>query len=89
MDYPCAGRLLALDGRDGTKLWDIGIKEEVFAIQCGKLDINGDGHNDCIVAGRMSALYSIDLIKGKCKGFTLILVHKWDMHIAFHTNTSA
>ncbi len=65
MEYPCAGRVLALDGRDGSTLWDVGTQVEVFAIQCGKLDINGDGHMDCIVAGRMATLHGIDPIKGK------------------------
>ncbi|XP_033630167.1 uncharacterized protein LOC117292278 [Asterias rubens] len=65
MEYPCAGRVIALNGRDGTTLWDIGMEVEIFAIQCGKVDINGDGHMDCIVAGRMASLHGIDPIKGK------------------------
>ncbi|XP_022092545.1 uncharacterized protein LOC110980291 [Acanthaster planci] len=64
MTYPCAGLIMALDGRNGTRLWTIHTRVEVFAIQCGKLDINGDGHMDCIAAGRMGTLHGIDPING-------------------------
>ena len=65
MTYPCAGLVIALDGRSGTRLWTIQTKTEVFALQCGKLDINGDGHMDCIVAGRMATLHGIDPVNGE------------------------
>ncbi|XP_038048308.1 uncharacterized protein LOC119722328 isoform X2 [Patiria miniata] len=64
MKYPCAGLIMALDGRNGTRLWTIYTEVEVFAIQCGKLDINQDGHMDCVAAGRMATLHGIDPIKG-------------------------
>ena len=62
--------IMALNGRNGKLLWTIWTRVEVFAIQCEKLDINKDGHKDCIAAGRMGTLQAFDPIKGKQRGYS-------------------
>ena len=47
----CFGGLLALDGRTGRQLWRQYDIHEMFAVNCD-LDLNGDGYQDCIGAGR-------------------------------------
>ena len=69
MTSPCAGAVRAVDGRDGALLWELNVKCEVFAILCGKLDANGDGVTDCLIAGRLGVLNAVDTTNGKLKEF--------------------
>lgn len=48
----CRGGILALDGADGSLLWSIPTKDEVFELRCPALDMNNDGEIDCIGSGR-------------------------------------
>ena len=65
MTFPCAGAVVAMDGRNGGILWELNTENEVFAILCGHLDANGDGIKDCLVAGRMGVLHAVDSTNGK------------------------
>ncbi|XP_072036013.1 uncharacterized protein [Amphiura filiformis] len=64
MAEPCLGAVRAVDGRDGTLLWEHNLECEVFAIQCGQLDVNEDGMDDCLVAGRLGVLQAVDSTDG-------------------------
>lgn len=49
------GEIIALDGSDGmhgNRIWNIPTMNEVFVLNCGNIDINKDGHGDCLGAGR-------------------------------------
>lgn len=47
----CQGGIIALDGANGNTLWQRWTIFNVFSLYCTQ-DINNDGHNDCIAAGR-------------------------------------
>lgn len=47
----CQGGLIALDGQSGNTLWQRWTLFNVFSLYCAQ-DINNDGHEDCIAAGR-------------------------------------
>ncbi|XP_055329557.1 uncharacterized protein LOC129582151 isoform X2 [Paramacrobiotus metropolitanus] len=61
--HPCFGGVMALDGRDGTLLWQANTEHEVFALNCNA-DLNGDGAKDCVAGGRAGVLLAIDSRNG-------------------------
>lgn len=75
--YPCGGILLAMRGYDGKELWRIPTFAEIFALNCGHLDINKDGFPDCIAAGRMGTLFAFEPRNGKA------FLHVILRHLAF------
>ena len=65
LPFPCVGLILALRGTDGAELWRLMTYSGVTDIKCDVIDVNGDGRNDCIAAGRMGTLIAIDVRNGK------------------------
>ncbi|XP_033117726.1 protein FAM234B-like isoform X2 [Anneissia japonica] len=65
MDEPCLGAVHAVDGKNGSLLWETSCRSDIFAMNCGNLDIDGDGHNDCLLAGRAAQLYAINSRTGR------------------------
>ncbi len=53
---PCMGGVVALDGRDGSTLWQHWTRHEVFSVSC-QADLNGDGYEDCVAGGRAGVSY--------------------------------
>ena len=62
-DY-CGGGVAAFDGGTGQLLWYSPAYMEVFALKCGGIDVNRDGQEDCLAAGRVGVLYAIDTRDG-------------------------
>ena len=60
---PCRMRLLALDGSNGSVIWQTRLDIIPFAANC-RHDMNNDGRNDCILSGRDGSLALIDMIDG-------------------------
>ena len=46
----CAVRVVAMDGRNGTKFWQKVVNFPAFGVRC-VLDVNSDGIKDCLVMG--------------------------------------
>lgn len=51
-DVPCEGGVVALNGRDGSILWQTWSVANVFSLHCNA-DIDLDGGMDCLAAGRL------------------------------------
>ena len=64
--YPCMGVIRAVRGYDGQHLWSFDVESSAFEMNCGNIDINGDGKPDCIAAGRMSMAVAFDPRNGVC-----------------------
>lgn len=47
---PCAGGVLALDGKTGALLWQEWLKRSVLKLDCS-YDVTQDDVNDCLVSG--------------------------------------
>ena len=60
---PCRVRVMALDGRSGSVIWESWLDFAPFAASC-KHDLNGDGISDCILAGRSGSLAVLDPVDG-------------------------
>ena len=56
---PCQGKVLALNGLDGSTIWERAINFPAFAIRC-VLDVNSDGSLDCLVSGRIGGFVALD-----------------------------
>ncbi|GLG92305.1 Uncharacterized protein GBIM_00031 [Gryllus bimaculatus] len=56
---PCGGGLLALDGRNGSILWQHWCSHTVYWVDCGA-DLTKDGVNDCLISGRGGVLEAIN-----------------------------
>lgn len=65
LSYPCLGQLVALRGADGQELWRISVHAPIFELTCGLIDVNKDGHADCLAAGRLSTLLAFDPRNGQ------------------------
>ncbi len=55
----CAVRVIAMDGRNGTKFWYKVVHFLAFGVRC-ELDVNSDGVQDCLVIGRGAGFAAID-----------------------------
>ena len=55
----CAVRVVAMNGRNGTKFWQREINFPAFGVRC-ELDVNSDGAMDCLVIGRGAGFVAID-----------------------------
>ncbi|KAH8273187.1 hypothetical protein KR018_011466 [Drosophila ironensis] len=58
-EVPCEGGVVALDGRDGSILWQSWSVANVFSLHCSA-DVDGDGGTDCVAAGRLGMIYAIN-----------------------------
>ena len=56
---PCSSILMGLSGRDGSVVWQHPIHFAAFAVRC-ILDVNDDGHLDCLVSGRSAGFAALD-----------------------------
>ncbi|XP_060559392.1 uncharacterized protein LOC132719615 [Ruditapes philippinarum] len=64
-DYPCMGNIIAVSGINGSQLWSLKTRSEVFAMNCEDFDINKDGKKDCVVTGRTGQISAFDPYKGE------------------------
>lgn len=55
----CDSAVIALDGRDGSLLWNVSAKDQIFG-SAALLDITGDGIQDVFINGRSAELKAID-----------------------------
>uniref|UniRef100_A0A182SD26 FAM234A/B beta-propeller domain-containing protein n=1 Tax=Anopheles maculatus TaxID=74869 RepID=A0A182SD26_9DIPT len=60
----CGGGLLALNGIDGETLWQRWTSFTIFSLKCN-IDINSDGGNDCVAAGRGGLILALDGHNGR------------------------
>lgn len=58
--YPCLGRIVALRGNDSHQLWMTKTHFGLFELNCGKIDIDRDGHADCIGTGRLASVVAFN-----------------------------
>lgn len=63
--HPCLGGLLALDGRSGREIWRHYAPHEIFSVTC-EGDLNEDGQNDCVIAGRVGVGCSLKSVTSFC-----------------------
>ncbi|KAI5736330.1 hypothetical protein M8J76_002203 [Diaphorina citri] len=68
---PCAGGVLALDGKTGALLWQEWLKRSVLKLDCS-YDVTQDDVNDCLVSGESGLLC---IINGKIGRVTWCLPH--------------
>ncbi|KAH8359490.1 hypothetical protein KR093_007027, partial [Drosophila rubida] len=57
-DVPCEGGVVALNGRDGSILWQSWSVANVFSLHCNA-DVDLDGSMDCLAAGRLGMIFAI------------------------------
>lgn len=57
---PCQAQLVALDGNNGGREWNKWVQYATFAANC-RADLNWNGQNDCVFAGRGGALAAYDI----------------------------
>lgn len=55
----CGGGLLALNGVNGDTLWQKWTSFTIFSLKC-TIDINADGQNDCVAAGRGGLILAVN-----------------------------
>uniref|UniRef100_A0A182PD56 FAM234A/B beta-propeller domain-containing protein n=1 Tax=Anopheles epiroticus TaxID=199890 RepID=A0A182PD56_9DIPT len=60
----CGGGLLALNGIDGQTLWQRWTSFTIFSLKCS-IDINADGGQDCVAAGRGGLILALDGRNGR------------------------
>lgn len=65
-EVPCEGGVVALNGLDGSILWQSWSVANVFSLHCSA-DVDGDGGTDCVAAGRLG----VSIKYGKFKIFEL------------------
>ncbi|XP_052837715.1 uncharacterized protein LOC128253326 isoform X2 [Drosophila gunungcola] len=58
-EVPCEGGVVALNGIDGSILWQSWSVANVFSLHCSA-DVDGDGGTDCVAAGRLGMIYAIN-----------------------------
>ncbi len=56
--------MIALRGTDGYELWHVRTRASISEITCDLLDVNKDGHKDCIVSGKHGTLVAINIKTG-------------------------
>ncbi|CAF1267823.1 unnamed protein product [Adineta steineri] len=65
VEEPCSGTVYGIRGYDFKILWSFRIKQSIFELVCDMIDINNDGYNDCIGAGRQATVVAFDARHGK------------------------
>ncbi|KFB42637.1 AGAP002184-PA-like protein [Anopheles sinensis] len=60
----CGGGLLALNGTNGETLWQRWTSFTIFSLKCN-IDINSDGGNDCVAAGRGGLILALNGRNGR------------------------
>jgi outer membrane protein assembly factor BamB len=60
----CDSAVIAVDGRDGTMLWHVGAKDQIFGSASLK-DLTGDGVADVVINGRSAEFMAINGKTGK------------------------
>ena len=60
---PCRIRILALDGQNGSNVWEKWVEFAPFAANC-RHDLNLDGVADCVFAGRQGSFVVINPVDG-------------------------
>ncbi len=60
----CDSAVIAVDGSDGTMLWHVAAKDQIFGSAALK-DLNSDGVDDVIINGRSAEFMAIDGRSGK------------------------
>ncbi|XP_045211867.2 uncharacterized protein LOC123563244 [Mercenaria mercenaria] len=63
--YPCMANVIALNGHDGSQLWSMKVRSEIFVMNCEDFDINKDGKKDCIGTGRSGQIAAFNPYKGE------------------------
>ncbi|XP_036332525.1 uncharacterized protein LOC118743867 [Rhagoletis pomonella] len=58
-EVPCEGGVIAINGATGNLLWQTWSVANVFSLLC-TLDIDRDGHPDCVAAGRLGMIFAIN-----------------------------
>lgn len=56
--------IFAVDGYSGAQIWNISTYNEIYVLNCGNIDINGDSKNDCIGSGRRGSYAAFDPFSG-------------------------
>ena len=59
----CAVRIMALDGLNGSTVWEKEVDFESFAVKC-ELDVDSDGVMDCLAMGRYSGFVALSGLDG-------------------------
>lgn len=59
----CKAKVVALNGRDGSTIWEYETRFAVFAIRC-TLDVNSDGALDCLISGRSGGFLALNSADG-------------------------
>lgn len=65
VEESCSGMVYGIRGYDFTILWSFRIKESIFELVCDLLDMDGDGHRDCVGAGRQGTIVAFNPRRGK------------------------
>lgn len=60
----CAVRIMALDGLNGSTVWERQLNFESFAVKC-ELDVDSDGIMDCLATGRYSGFVALSGLDGR------------------------
>ncbi|GFR94558.1 PQQ-like domain containing protein [Elysia marginata] len=63
-ETPCFGGVLALEGATGKELWRRYAQHEVYGLNC-QYDLDQDGVNDCLAAGRAGTFFAVSCKQGK------------------------
>ncbi|XP_055389070.1 uncharacterized protein LOC129618328 [Condylostylus longicornis] len=58
-EVSCEGGVTALNGKNGDLIWQRWLAANIFSILCS-VDIDHDGYNDCIAAGRGGVVVAIN-----------------------------
>lgn len=65
VETPCSGTVYGIRGYDFAILWSFRVKQSIFEFVCHEIDVNDDGYQDCIGAGRQATLVAFDPRNGK------------------------
>lgn len=56
--------LIAIDGPTGKERWRLSLHSTPTSSICDIIDVNSDGHPECIIIGNNGLLTAVDLRKG-------------------------
>lgn len=66
MEYPCFGTIYAFRGLDGSQLWKLSSRSDIFLLNCEEFDLDGDNKLDCVGTGRAGTVMAFNPRKGEC-----------------------